>query len=262
MQLTPRYLSTNKAILIADLANNITEYKPVYQRNLQVYKGIDNVLTFEIKNPDQKPLSILNTYTPKFVAFDENNNLVVEHDGTILETSTPSRKGQFQVTVSENDLLDLKSQYMTYNIYLIKTADLSKVLTYANTHYGAQGNIFVNAETFPGPAPTYTIKTFTETDPSSDIFVSETVTAEPAKNGNEALHTAAFYTTGFEGKVFIDATLDNQITGGTVWGEVATLNLVSPTQPQYVNFNGVFSHLRARYQNVVSGTIDQVLIKN
>ena len=55
MQLTPRYLSTNKAILIADLANNITEYKPVYQRNLQVYKGIDNVLTFEIKNPDQKP---------------------------------------------------------------------------------------------------------------------------------------------------------------------------------------------------------------
>ena len=107
MQLTPRYLSTNKAILIADLANNITEYKPVYQRNLQVYKGIDNVLTFEIKNPDQKPLSILNPYTPKFVAFDENNNLVIEHDGTILETSTPSRKGQFEVTVTENDLLDL-----------------------------------------------------------------------------------------------------------------------------------------------------------
>ena len=58
MQLTPRYLSTNKAIVIADLANNITEYRPVYQRNLQVYKGIDNVLTFEIQNPDQKPLSL------------------------------------------------------------------------------------------------------------------------------------------------------------------------------------------------------------
>jgi len=262
MQLTPRYLSTNKAIVIADLANNITEYRPVYQRNLSVYKGIDNVLTFEIQNPDQKPLSILDTYTPKFVAFDENNNLVIEHDGAILETSTPIRKGQFEVTVTENDLLDLKSQYLSYNVYLIKTADLTKVLTYANTHYNAHGTIFVSAEAFPGPAPTYTVKTFTETSVDSKVFVSEVVTAEPAKNGNEALHTAAFYTTGFEGKVFIDATLDNQITGGTVWGEVATLNLVSPTQPQYVNFNGVFSHLRARYQNVVSGTIDQVLIKN
>ena len=62
--------------------------------------------------------------------------------------------------------------------------------------------------------------------------------------------------------MFIEATLDNQITGTTVWGDVATLTLDNPTQPQYVNFNGVFSHLRARYQNVVSGTIDQVLIKN
>ena len=234
MQLIPRYLSTNKAIVIADLANNITEYRPVYQRHLQVYKGIDNVLTFEIQNPDQKPLSILTTYTPKFVAFDENNNLVIEHDGTILETSTPSRKGQFTVTVSENDLLDLKSQYMSYNIYLIKTADLSKVLTYANTQYTAQGT----------------------------IFVSETVTAEPAKNGNEALHTAAFYSTGFEGVVAIDATLDNTVTLATKWGQVAELSLDSPTEPQYVNFNGVFSHLRARYQNKGSGTIDQVLIKN
>ena len=262
MQLTPRYLSTNKAIIIADLANNITEFKPVYQRKLQVYKGIDNLLTFEIKNPDQKPLSILNTYTPKFVAFDENNNLVIEHDGNVLETSTPSRKGQFEINVTENDLLDLKSQYLTYNIYLIKTADLTKVLTYANTHYNAKGNIFVSAEAFPGPSTTYTIKTFTETDYDSDVFVSESITADPAKNGNEALHSAAFYTTDFEGEVFIEATLENQVSGATRWGQVATLNLDNPTEPQYVNFNGVFSHLRARYQNQISGTIDQVLIKN
>jgi hypothetical protein len=262
MQLTPRYLSTNKAIVIADLANNITEYRPVYQRNLQVYKGIDNVLTFEIQNPDQKPLSILNTYTPKFVAFDENKNLVVEHDGVILETSTPSRKGQFTVTVTENDLLDLKSQYLSYNIHLIKTADLSKVLTYANTHYNAHGVIFLSSEAFPGPATTYTVKTFQESGVGTAIFNSEVVTADPAKNGNSAIHTAAFYSTDFEGIVAIDATLDNTVTTGSKWGEVATLTLDNPTQPQYVNFNGVFSHLRARYQNKVSGTIDQVLIKN
>ena len=76
MQLTYRYLATNKSVLIADLTNNITEYRPVYARNMTVYRGIDNVLTFEIKNPDQKPVSILNTYKPYFVMFDENNTQI------------------------------------------------------------------------------------------------------------------------------------------------------------------------------------------
>ena len=116
MQLTYRYLATNKSVLIADLTNNITEYRPVYQRNMTVYRGIDNVLTFEIKNPDQKPVSILNTYTPKFVMFDENNKMIVERDGTIKETSTPSFKGQFTVTVTENDLLNVQGQFCSYNV--------------------------------------------------------------------------------------------------------------------------------------------------
>ena len=86
MQLTYRYLATNKSVLIADLTNNITEYRPVYQRTMKVYRGIDNVLTFEIKNSDQKPVSILNTYTPKFVMFEAKNKMIVESDVTIKET--------------------------------------------------------------------------------------------------------------------------------------------------------------------------------
>ena len=262
MQLIPRYLSTNNAILVADLANNITEYRPVYRRTLEVYKGIDNVLTFEIKNPDQKPISILNTYTPKFVAFDETNRQVLEHDGVIIETSTPSRKGQFTITVRENDLLDLKSQYLSYNVFLIKTSDATKVLTYGDTHYHSSGNIHVNTEAFPGPAPTYEITTFTETEASSGIFASESITAEPAKNGNDALHTAAVYTTDFEGEIIIQGTLDNSIESFTNWTDIYSTTLTSPTQPQFINLNGVFSHIRAKYQNKVSGTIDKILIKN
>ncbi len=262
MQLIPRYLSTNRAILTADLANNITEYRPVYRRQLQVYKGIDNVLTFEIKNPDQKPLSILTTYTPKFVAFDENKSLVIEHDGVIVETSTPTRKGQFTVTVTENDLLNLKSQYLSYNVYLVKTADNTKVLTYGDSDYRATGTIHVSTEAFPGPASTYELKTFTEDSYDSSIYNSEAVSAEASRNGNEALHTAAIYTTDFEGKVTIQGTLENNVSGLTVWADIYSTNLQSPTQPQFVNFNGVFSYIRAKYENKVSGTIDKILVKN
>lgn len=260
MQLTYRYLATNKSVLIADLTNNITEYRPVYTRNMTVYRGIDNTLTFEIKNPDQKPISILNTYTPKFVMFDENNNLIVERSGTIKETSTPSYKGQFTVNVTENDLLNIKEQFCSYNVYLVATSG-DKTLTYANSHYGAKGVIKVEGEAFPGPADTYNIKTFTETGIDTDIYVSETITAEPAKNGNEALHTAAVYSTDFTGDVHIQATLDNAVTGSTYWGNIGTLTLSEPSTPMYINFNGVYNHLRVQYEKK-NGTIDKVLVRN
>ena len=195
MQLTYRYLATNKSVLIADLTNNITEYRPVYARNMTVYRGIDNVLTFEIKNPDQKPVSILNTYKPYFVMFDENNTQIISREGTIKETSTPSFKGQFTVTVTENDLLSLKSQLASYNVYMVATSDNAKTLTYANTHYNAKGTIEIKGDAFPGPTNTYSIKTFTETGVDTGIYTSETITGEPAINGNEALHTAAVYST-------------------------------------------------------------------
>ena len=137
----------------------------------------------------------------------------------------------------------------------------SKTLTYANTHYGAKGVIKVEGDAFPGPAETYNLKTFTETGVGTNIYNSETITAEPAKNGNEALHTAAVYSTGFTGDVLIQATLDNAVSNSTYWGTVGTLSLSNPSTPKYINFNGVYKHLRVRYTKE-NGTIDKVLIRN
>ena len=70
MQILPRYLVNNQITIIANEAGLITEYRPMYQRNIQVYRNIDNVLQFRLLNSDQKPLDV-SVYTPKFVAFDE-----------------------------------------------------------------------------------------------------------------------------------------------------------------------------------------------
>ena len=104
MQLVPKYLLNNSVSLIANLAGEVTEYRPVYTRNINVVRGIDSTIQFNVLNADQKPVSILNTYTPKFKLFDENNRLIVERDGTIIETAT-TKKGHFTVTISENDCL-------------------------------------------------------------------------------------------------------------------------------------------------------------
>jgi len=129
MQLLPRYLCNHTTTVIANMAGFITEYRPVYSKQLQVYKGIDNVLEFRLLNADQKPVDIT-SYTPKFVAFDEINQMVLEKDATILDDGSTVTRGKFKLTVTENELLNVKQQYLSYNIYLVET-DGDKVLTYS-----------------------------------------------------------------------------------------------------------------------------------
>jgi|14_taG_2_1085336.scaffolds.fasta_scaffold00151_9 hypothetical protein len=262
MQLIPRYLVNDKTNLVANVTTGTTtELRQVYQKNLKIFKGIDNVLTFEIKNNDSKPISILNTYTPHFTAFDHSKTQVLTKTGTIKETSTPNYKGQFTVSITANDLLNLDDQFLTYTIYLTKDSDNSEVITYANTHFEMTGTIELQGEAFPGPKDTYSVSAFTEIENSDPVaYKSEQIPAEAARNGNEALHTAAIYSTDFTGTVTIQGSLENQ--NPTNWVDITSVSLTNPTEPTPVNFNGVFSYLRTKYTTSNSGTIDKVLVRN
>jgi len=261
MQLIPRYLVNNRITIIANEAGFITEYRPVYQRQIKVYKGIDNTLQFRLLNADQKPIDV-SSYTPKFVAFDESNQMVIEHNATqIYNDDSAATRGLFEVTISENDLLNIKSQYLKYNVYLVDSNN-GKTLTYADSHFGGCGTIYVDPCQMPGPLDSYSVTTFTQYSQGEDLWYSESITAEPAINGNEALHTAAIYTDTFAGDVVVQATLDNQITGTTKWANVATATLSgSETEPTPINFTGVFSHLRFKTE-VDPATISKILVRN
>ena len=261
MQLLPRYLCNNITTLIADVAGFITEYRPVYSKQLQLYKGIDNVLEFRLLNADQKPVNVT-SYTPKFVAFDETNQMVLEKDATILDDGSTVTRGKFKLTVTENELLNIKQQYLSYNIYLVET-DGDKVLTYSQPNFGNDGVIYVNGTTFPGPLNSYSVTVFEQEAVGVEIWYSESVDAQPGINGNEALHTAAVYTSAYIGDVIVQATLDNQVTGTTQWADIATMQLGgSETTPTPVNFNGVFSHLRFKATANPADKITKVLIRN
>ena len=124
MQLVSRYLVSNKSVVVIDDTGNLTEYRKVYQRNIKIAKGIDNVITFEIKNHEQKPVSILNTYTPYVEVFTEDNVLLKRYVGTIKETSTPNFKGHFTITLQ----MAIHLIRCTFVLYCIsnETADMLK----------------------------------------------------------------------------------------------------------------------------------------
>lgn len=267
MQLLPRYLVDNRITIIMNDAGFVTEYKPVYNRQVKLQKGIDNKLQFRLLNADQKPINVAN-YTPKFVVYDENENLIIEHDGTNvgLDDSSATR-GLFEVTVTENDLLNVKSQYLKYNVYLVNNTTNEKTMTYSNAYFDGCGTIYVDTCQFPGPLATYSVTTFTEDSGQAgvddSVWYSETLDAQPGINGNEALHTAAIYTSSFAGTVTVQATLDNQVTGTTAWANISDVTFTgSETEPKPVNFTGVFNHLRFKANANPSNKISKILVRN
>ena len=262
MQLLSRYLVDNTTTLVADVAGFITEYRPVYNREIQIYKGSDNVLQFRLLNADQKPVNVATGYTPKFVAYDENEKLVIEKDCTIQDDGSTISRGKFKVTITENNLKNLKQQFLTFNVYLVET-DGDKLLTYSHSNLSNSGTIRVSAKAFPGPLKTSAVTSLTETGPGDNVWVSEAVNAEPAVNGNEALHTAAVYATNFVGDVIVQATLDNQITGTTPWADVTKFTLTgNEATPSPVNFNGVFSYIRFKTTANPADKISKILVRN
>jgi len=105
MQKISSYLYPNRITLLADLAGFNVEYTNVYQRNLKIYKGVDNVIEFDIKNADQKRLDI--AITPvvtsiKLNVMDAGGNSLPNSPYTIspLATTTASATGATIVATS------------------------------------------------------------------------------------------------------------------------------------------------------------------
>ena len=260
MQLMPRYLFKNKIDLIADVAGFITEYRPVYRRQVNVYRGIDNTLDFRLLNADQKPLNLAN-YTPIIQIFDENKNLIIEHECTVLDDGSTTTRGLFKAVITENDLLNTSSQFVNYVIYLLDN-NSNKLITYTDTHFGMEGIMKISSEAFPGAKSSKTVTTFNKVN-NTDVWVSETLEADPAINNNEGLHTVAVYTNNYNGNITVQATLSNQITEGTDWADIADLSFNgSETKPVPVNFNGVFSHLRFKTNANPSNSVTKILVRN
>ena len=235
----------------------------MHQRQIKIYKNIDNKLQFRILNADQKPLSI-SGYTVKFNAFDENKSLIISHDATAVSgDDSAATRGLCTITISENDLLNVDDQYLSYNVHLVDS-NSDNTLTYSDSFFGNNGIIQVISGALPGPRDSYSFTQFQQEGINSTIFYSESKTAEPAINGNEALHSAAIYTSSaYIGDVVVQATLDSTVTESTLWGDVATVTFTgSETTPIPINFNGVFNHLRFKTSASPTDKISKILVRN
>ena len=257
MQLIPRYLVKNKIDVVSNDIGFVVEYRPVYSRQLKVYRGIDNQFQFRLLNADQKPVTI--TGVPVIVVFDENNSKIIDKKCAVQDDgSSVQGRGMFNVTITENELLNIKEQYLKYNVYI--EGDESNLITYADRNFGSAGTMFVDGNAYPGPKSSLEITDFVQI---GDYWATGGYDAQPGLNGNEALHTSVIYTNAYIGTVEIQATLDDQLTGANNWTTIDTITFIgSETQPVPTNFNGVFTFLRFKVGTDPASKITKILVRN
>jgi len=149
MQKISTYLYKNRYQLVADLAGFLTEYKIVYQRQIKVYKGIDNTIEFDVKNADQKriDLSTLDEDSIQMNVMDHNGYALPNSPYLITPLDQETLKGIASVTIPAVDIADIDDQFLTFSVSAAQ--DSVPVLLYGDTKFGAAGVIELIGTAFP-----------------------------------------------------------------------------------------------------------------
>jgi hypothetical protein len=266
MQKISSYLYPNRIELLVDLAGFTVEYTNVYQRTIKIYNGIDNTIEFDIKNADQKRIDLSTLTGIELNIMDVNGTALPNSPYTVAPTAI---KGIATVTIPEEDLTDLNSQFLKYSVTALK--DGADVLLYADSRFGAIGKIELVGDALPTFRNPREFKTYTgEID-----LVGNVINHFPAISTGfyEAVTTETLdfdiYITGFIGTIWIQGTTNDTISVNsylnapklyTYTAAVATTTIVS--------FNDVpigdYSYFRVSFQGdnplTPTGKVDKVVV--
>jgi len=250
MQNLPIYLYQNNLDIILDADPTVRGVNQVmYQRDLTIQKGVKNQVRIQFKNSDQKRISIYSTQTYIFSMFDAiDQRLLIEKPLEVL-TETTSTRGVALLTLTESDTLNLSPTSYQYSVKRLDD-DGSYIPAYTNTYYGVAGTLKLKDEIYPVLQPSTTIANWTKLfNPSTLKYEhsSGNIYANPEFNGNNALHTIAFYLTAYRGQVIVEGSLDNTPNSGDNFAIISTQTYSGFSGIEYQNFNGVYSYIRVRH---------------
>jgi hypothetical protein len=275
MQFNPVYLCVNKLDVFTTPADtwSTERYRRVYNRNLKIFRGVDNRIDIQVRNNDQKASNIVGSTLVFNLVSQSTKHLVFQKDFTAMELAT----GKVTVIVTAEELLDLDLGFYNYSIIkeVRSTVDstdytvTSKMPLYMDTQYGTVGTLEITGDVYGNVSNSLNVDTFNYTSPFTQgaveprpWYVSEIIDAAPNTSPAYPIHTFQFYTTNYTGTVEIQASLDSQgaTPRETKWATVATVDLLTQ---RYKNVTGKYNWFRIKHIPALNntGTVDKILYR-
>ena len=266
MQKISSYLYPNRVRLLANLAGFNVEYTSVYQRTINLFKGIDNVVEFDIINADQKRVD-LTDLTLVFTMMDTEGVQLLQKELDVLDQTTS--KGLATVTVLASDIMDLNKQYLHYSIY-IDNEDGTQSMIYGDTRFTAKGTIELKGDAMPQPKPDRVQSLFsTMTDEDGNIILtSAALSPDMYLSTDSTVTTMAIYANELNGSVEVQTTLSPVLGGDTVWTTIETISVEETDTIIDRTYTGLYNWFRLKYTNgstiatPVTGSIDKFIIRS
>ena len=274
MQFNPVYLYSNKLDVFTNPLDSWTteRYRRVYNRNLKIYRSVDNRIDVQVRNSDQKASNITGSTLVFNLITRETKDLVFQKDFSSMDLVT----GKVTVILTEHELLDIDTGFYDYSIVkevreTIDSTDYkvtSRIAMYMDSQYDTLGTIEVLGDVLGDATPSVSIDKFEYINPfttgSEDpkIFISSIVDAKPTFNSAGGLHTFQFYSSNYRGTVTIQGSLDEQGATPDNWVDISTIDL---TTQRYKNITGKYNwfrikHLPTQSSSTATFTIAQTML--
>lgn len=258
MQFNPVYLYANKLDVFTSPSDTWSKerYRKVYNRNLKIFRGVDNRIDIQVRNPDQKASNITGSTLVFNLVSRDTKNLVLQKDFDVMDLVT----GKVTIILTSEELLDLDNGNYNYSIVkevrtTIDSTDYkvtSRIPLYVDSQYDTVGTLEISGDVYGNVEPSLVVDTFnyinpfTQGDSTPSWYSSAIIDARPKVITGNSLHTFQFYSTNYSGSVMIQGNLDNQ--GGTPretkWVDIDSIDLSTET---YKNIVGKWNWFRIKH---------------
>jgi hypothetical protein len=276
MQFNPVYLYSNKLDVFTNPLDSWTteRYRRVYNRNLKIYRSVDNRIDIQVRNSDQKASNITGSTLVFNLVTRETKDLIFQKDFSAMDLTT----GKVTVILTEHELLDIDPGFYEYSIIkeVRETVDstdykvTSRMAMYMDSQYDTLGTIEVLGDVLGEVTPSVTVDKFEYINPftagseDSKIYISSIIDTNPTFNSAGTLHTFQFYSSNYRGTVTIQGSLDEQGATPHNWVDISTVDL---TTQRYKNITGKYNwfrikHLPTQSSSTATFTIAQTMLLN
>jgi hypothetical protein len=275
MQFNPVYLYVNKLDVFTTPTDtwSTERYRRVYNRNLKIFRGVDNRIDIQVRNSDQKASNIVGSTLVFNLVSQSTKHLVFQKDFTAMELAT----GKVTVILTAEELLDLDMGFYNYSVIkeVRSTVDstdytvTSKMPLYMDSQYDTVGTLEITGDVYGDVSNSVNVSTFNYTNPFTQgatepfpFYTSEIIDATPNTSPAYPIHTFQFYTTNYTGTAEIQVSLDAQgaTPRETKWATVATVDLLTE---RYKNVTGKYNWFRIKHIPALNntGTVDKILYR-
>jgi len=243
MQQMKTYFYPNTVTVQCNPDPTITaRWRTMYQRQIKIYKGVDNIIQFIFKNSDQKPVNV--------TGWDITFNMISDREGMLvvskLATVVNALAGIVTVSLTEFDLIDLDLPYYNYALTVTDPTTGIEQVVYTDENFESRGEILLR----DGPYPEFQPSIIVDLPSNSNSSVTTSgVVADTNAMQQSSHHTSQFFFSNFSGNLTIQGTLDslawvNNTAPNLSWGNISSLMYVNQTATDYYNWSGIYTAVR------------------